>query len=160
MPPVRCAEEGNPLLLRRGPAGIGIELGHCGSGLCSGAAQVLLEQHAILVNDERHHAGVAVFSGIGDESKTAGHLSIDHVVLRAAGRVTPLPSEHMEVVAMERHMRIRLQAISFVGGECRQWPERAFGLTFRRLPVQTVLLAGVTDELHSELVRASVIVTL
>jgi hypothetical protein len=65
----------------------------------------------------------------------------------------------MEVIA-EGHERVRVNFIPFLGGEGRQRPERAFGLAFWRLPVQTLLLAGVTDELQSVLFRASVIVTL
>src|SRR5271170_8162211 len=86
--------EGNPLLLRGyRPSLIGIELGHGGCCLCCISSQILLQQDAVLVDDERHHAGVAIFSGIGNEGKPAGHLSIDDVVLGAAGYVRALASE-------------------------------------------------------------------
>src|SRR5208282_3093199 len=146
--------------LYHAPSAIGIERGHCGCCFGCGFPHVLLEQHPILVDDECHHPRIAVFRGIGNEGESADHLPIDHVVLRTAWRVTALAFEHMKVVAMERRAGVRLCAVSFIGRECRQRPERAFGLTFGRFPVQTVLLACVADELQRELMRASVIVTL
>src|SRR5580692_11612347 len=130
---------GNPLLLCSAPTGIGVELAHCGCCFRCVLAQILLQQYAILVDEECHDPRIAVFSWIGDEGESTGHLPIDHVVLRAPWRVTALPPQHMEVISMERHMRVWLCAISFFGCKCRQWSERAFRLTFRRLPIQTVL---------------------
>jgi hypothetical protein len=46
----------NRLLLHGSPSGLGIELGHCGCRFCRGLPQILLEQHAILVDHEGHHA--------------------------------------------------------------------------------------------------------
>src|SRR5271163_1990519 len=78
----RCfAKNGNSLLLYWGPARIGVELGHCGCCLCCISSQILLQQVAVLIDDESHHAGVAVLSWIGDEGEAAGHLSIDDIVL-------------------------------------------------------------------------------
>jgi Cytochrome P450 len=77
-----------------------------------------------LVDDESHHAGVAVFSWIGYEGEAAGHLAIDDVVLGAAADVRALTSEHVEVVAMKRDVRIGLHAVSLVGRECGERSER------------------------------------
>ncbi len=81
--------------------GSGSNLGHSGCRFRRGLAQILLEQHAILVDDEGHHARVAVFRGIGDEGKSTNRFSIDDIFLRTARRFIGLPREHMEVVAME-----------------------------------------------------------
>src|SRR5882762_1195762 len=64
----------------------------------------------------------------------------------------------MKVVAMKGRRCVLLCVVSFVSCECHQRPERAFGLTFWRLPVQAVLLPSVANELQSELLRASGVV--
>jgi hypothetical protein len=88
-------------ILYRAPTGIGIEFAYCGCGGRCRRPQVLLEQHTILVDDERHYSGVTVFGRIGDEGESANHLSIDHVILCAAGCMNALPGQHVEVVAMK-----------------------------------------------------------
>src|SRR5580658_1845074 len=137
-----------------------IELGHCCRCLCCGLPQILLEQHTILVNDECHHSRIAVFRGIGYEGESAGHLAIDDIVLRAALRVTTLPLQHTEVVAIERRARFRLYTVPLIGCKRRQRSERALRLAFWRFPVQTVLLTAVTDEFQRVLFRASIVVSL
>src|ERR1700730_662417 len=62
---------GNGSWLHDGPAGIGIEHAHCSCRICCGLPQILLEQHAILVDYEGHDPGVAVLRRIGDESESA-----------------------------------------------------------------------------------------
>lgn len=48
---------GRPRLLHYdGPGGIGIEGGHGGCRFCRGFAQILLDQYAVLVDHEGHHA--------------------------------------------------------------------------------------------------------
>ncbi len=44
------------LLHYDGPGGIGIEGGHGGCRFCRGFAQILLDQYAVLVDHEGHHA--------------------------------------------------------------------------------------------------------
>src|ERR1700689_1152462 len=143
------------LLLHRCPTVTRIELSHCGCCLCGGLAQILLKQHAILVDDEGHYPRIAVFRGIGDEGESADHFSIGHVILRPAWCVRALPLEHTEVVTMERRVGVRLYVVSFIGRESRKGPKRTFFLAFSRFPVQAVLLALVADKLQSELMRAS-----
>src|SRR5260370_28113091 len=121
------------------PAGIGIEHAHCGCRFCRGLPQIFLEQHAILVDHERHHPRVAVLGWVGDEGESACHLPVDHVVLRAAWGFIALALQHTEVIAVEWGVRIRLCAISFSCCERRQRAERAGGLPFRRLSVKPLL---------------------
>src|SRR5260370_18173303 len=122
------AVEGGRLLLYRSPTSVGIELSHCGCCLCCGAAQIFLQQHAILVDGECHYSRIAVLGRIRDESESTDHLPVDHVVLRATLCVTALPAQHMEVVTMKGHVRVGLHAVSFSGCERCQRPERASGL--------------------------------
>src|SRR5882672_1749037 len=140
------------------PTGIGIELAHCGCGLSCSRSQVLLEQHTILVDDECHYSRIAVFRRIGDEGESTNYFPIHDIILRAAWSVTALPSKHVEEVTMEWRMRVRFCAVPFGGGERRQRPVRALGLAFRRLPVQTILLSCIADELQSKLPLASAVV--
>ena len=93
--------EGNRSFLHNGPAGIGIEPAHCGCCFCRRLSQILLEQHAILVDHECHHARITVFRRIGNEGEAACHLSIDHIVLRTARRLIGLPLQHAVVVAVK-----------------------------------------------------------
>ena len=101
----RC---GALLVFDNDPTGIGIELRHCSRRLCRGLPQILLEQHAILVDHEGHHARVAVLRRIGDEGESACHLPVDHIVLRAARRLIALSLQHAEVVAVERRVPLGL----------------------------------------------------
>src|SRR5580765_4644881 len=59
---------------------------------------------------------------------------------------------------MERPV-VGVCAVAFVGCECHQRPERASRLALWRLPVQTILLAGIAEEIQSVLLRASILVT-
>src|SRR5882762_9023526 len=100
LPGSGAAEENLSLLYPYlAPTGIGIEASHRGCCFSGGLSQVLLQKHAILVDDEGHHPGIAVLGRIGDEGESTDHPAIDHVVLRTAVRVTALAVEHMEVVA-------------------------------------------------------------
>src|SRR5260370_3918783 len=99
----QCPRE-NDSLLYRAPACIGIELAHCCCGFSCRRPQVLLEQHAILVDDEGHYSRIAVLRRISHEGKSTNHLPIHDVILRAARRVNALPGQHVEEVAMEWRM--------------------------------------------------------
>src|ERR1700692_1832652 len=102
-------------LLDRTPARIGIELSRCGCRFCRGLSQILLEQHAILIDDEGHDSRVSVFGGISDEGKSTGHFPCDQVLLRTTSRLIALSLQHVEVVAVERSVRVVLFAIPFRG---------------------------------------------
>src|SRR5262249_47292514 len=72
---------------------------HVGSALGGARTEVLLVDGAVVVDDERHHAGVAVFRRPRDEAEAADHLALHHVVLHAARRGRSLPGEDLVVVA-------------------------------------------------------------
>jgi hypothetical protein len=110
--------------------------------------------------DEGHHSRIAILRRIRDESESADHFSIDHVVLRAAGSVTTLLLHNTKVVLVESCVWVRLYGITFVGSKCRHRLKRTSGLALWRLPIQPVLFARVADELHSVLLRAAAIMTL
>src|ERR1700735_4488265 len=115
-------------LLYDTPARIGIKLAHCGCCFCSGLSQILLKQHAILIDHETHYARVAVLGRIGDEGKATRHLPIDHVVLRPARRFIALALQHTKVIAVECGVSLWRCTVPFSRCERRQWPERARGL--------------------------------
>src|SRR5271166_2641065 len=115
------------LLLYDAPPGIGIELARCGRRFCCGLAQVLLQQHAILVDHERHYAGVAVLRRVGDQAESARHLPIDQVLLRAARRFIALAIQHAEVIAVEWGVPLGLCGISFSSCERCQRPSGLAG---------------------------------
>src|SRR5579862_4835420 len=142
----------NRSFLNLAPSVIRVEFLHRSGGLGRGFPQVFLKEQSILVDDECHHSRVAVFSWIGNEGEPANHLPVDQIVLRTAFCVATLLGQHTEVVAVKRSMRARLYAISVIGRECDHRAERARRLIFGRLPVQAVLLAGVTDDLKGVLV--------
>src|ERR1700756_3087080 len=77
------------------PSWIWVKLAHGGGRFARILSEVFLEQHAILVDHEGHHAGGSVFRGIGDESESTGCFAIDNVLLCAAGSVGGLALEHV-----------------------------------------------------------------
>src|SRR5215469_12018791 len=117
-------------LLHQTPAVIGIELSHCTCRLHRGVSQILLKQHSILINDECHYARVAVLCRISDERESARHFPRNNVVLRAAPCLVALPGEHVEEVAVKRHVRVRLYRIPFGSCERGQGAQGALWLTF------------------------------
>src|SRR5215469_10218361 len=147
-------------LLHHGPSVIRVEVVRCGGSFCGGLPQIFLEQHSFLVDHEGHHARVTVFRRISDEPESAGHFPIDDIALSAAARLIGLPLQHVKEVAVERHVRIGLCAISFGGGKRHQGAQWALRLPWRRLPVQAVLLARITDELQGVLLPGCTIVEL
>src|SRR5690349_12060637 len=66
----------------------------------------------------------------------------------------------MEVIAVEGHVPAGFYGVPFGSCECCQRPERALRLAFRRLPIQSVVLPRITDELQSVLFRLCAIVKL
>jgi hypothetical protein len=69
------------LLFRLAPTGIGVVFLH-GLAECFGLlAEVLLINNAILVHDECHHTGGALFGGISYEGESLGHSALHYVTL-------------------------------------------------------------------------------
>src|SRR5262245_55278439 len=56
------------------PRAIRIEGRHAGRDGGRARSEILLVDHALVIDDEGHHAGIAVLCRIGDERETADHL--------------------------------------------------------------------------------------
>src|SRR6201992_2373108 len=72
-----------------------------------GWSQVFLEDDAVLVDHERHHAGIAPPGGEGDQGEAARHATVYDVAVCAGQRVRSLAVgalavENAEIVALER----------------------------------------------------------
>src|SRR5207302_10401972 len=72
------------------PTGIGLKCGHRSCYFRRILAQVFLQQHTILIDDECHDSRVTILRWIGYEGETTNHFSIDHIVSAAAGCVIAL----------------------------------------------------------------------
>ena len=46
-------------------------------------SQVFLEKFTILIDQERHHAGPAVLSRVGEKADSSDHVSVDDIVAGA-----------------------------------------------------------------------------
>src|SRR5436190_1550302 len=95
------------------PAGARVEGGHLLGDRGRARAEVLLEDRAVLVDDERHDAALAVLRRIRDHREAGEHAAIDDVVVGAAGCRRALPGKDAEVVA---EVRVALGAPREVGG--------------------------------------------
>src|SRR5262249_54552769 len=84
------------------------------------------------------------------------HLAVDDVALRATPGIRSLLVEDLEVVTMERLVGIGLNLVSFARREGHQRAQRTPRLAFWRSPIQSVVLAFVTDELLGVLFSAVV----
>ena len=73
------------------PGVIWIERGHLrGDAACS-ITEISLVDVTIIVDDEGHDAGIAVFRRISDKAEAADHVAVDNIVYGAAGRGRALP---------------------------------------------------------------------
>src|SRR5271157_6314768 len=141
----------------RTPAVVGIELCHRFRHLSGVLAEVFLVHNSVLVDDEGRDAGIAILLRIGDEGKASGHLSVDDVIFRAAFGIRTLLGEDAIEVAVKWLLLAGLRCESFGCGSIRgQRPKRALRLSLWRLPIQSVLLAFVADELLRVLLYAVV----
>jgi hypothetical protein len=79
---------------------VGIERAHA---LPNGTrAEILLVDGSVVIDKEGHYAGVAVFSGIGNEREAADHVAAHNVVDGAAGRARPLRGKNLIIIAVKR----------------------------------------------------------
>src|SRR5271157_6372273 len=145
------------LFWHRTPALVGIELRHRFRQLSGVLAEVLLVHNSVLVDDEGREAGIAILLRIGDEGEASGHLSVHDVIFRAAFGIRTLLAEDAIEVAVKWLLLAGLWGESFGGGSkgCQR-PKRALRLSLWRLPIQSVLLAFVADELLRVLLYAVV----
>ena len=72
------------LLVGGVPGVIRVEVGDRRCQVRCVGAEILLIHDAVLVHDERHHAGVAVFGRVGDERNAAPELAVHQVIAGAA----------------------------------------------------------------------------
>src|SRR5262245_66481876 len=84
------------------PAAVGVEGGHARRDLSGAGAEIFLVDPALVVHQERHHAGVPVFGGPGDQGEAADHLAARDIVDGAAGRARSLAGEDLVVIAVIR----------------------------------------------------------
>ena len=70
---------------RRDPGAVGIETRDGGRDRLRLGAEVLLVQHAVLTDGERHDAAHAVVGGPRDQGKPATHRTVRHVRARSTG---------------------------------------------------------------------------
>src|SRR5262245_32998028 len=127
------------------PGVIRIERGHArGSPACA-RAEIPFVDVAVIVDDEGHDPGVAVFGWIGDEAEAADHVAAYDVINGAARSVRALAGQDLVVIAVIRFPGADAIAPLGCGSDCLT--ERTVRLAARRRPVQAVLLAGRTDDL-------------
>ena len=150
-----CAVPAPGVLLCRLPGAVRIVRGYCRSKcLCIGS-QVLLVNLSVLINDERHHTGISILDRIRDERKTASQLSINGVILGAAGRAAALTPKQTVSVTMKWNRALFL-SIAFLESLGDQWSHRTRRLTFGRLPIQAVVFTFVTQEFLCILLGVSI----
>src|ERR1700761_2751743 len=107
-------------------------------------AEIFLIDGAVLADEEGHDARIPVFRGIGQNGKTARHVSVHDVIHRAAFRLISLAGEYAVVIAIEG---LWFTARAGVTDSFREITQRAQGtrrLTFRHTPVEPVLLTFIT----------------
>src|SRR5437868_12894036 len=142
----RCGDaDGNaPALFLRvdhfPPGMVRIERGYARSDTSRPVAEILFENIAIIVDDERHDAGVAVFGGIGDEPEAADHVAAHDVIPGTAGRIRALACQDLVVIAVVRLSGADAIASLRCGRD--RFAKGTVRLAARRRPVQAVLLAG------------------
>src|SRR5690242_3096286 len=136
------------LLFRLTPTGIGIVFLH-GLAECFGLlAQFPLINNAILVHDKRHHAGRAVFGGIGHEREALGHSAVHDVALCATGSILPLARQNMkEIPTIRSRRRVFAFYVALGDGGSDQRSDRALGLALGNLPIKAIVLAVITVDL-------------
>ena len=137
------------------PGFVGVEFGDGARVLAGFGAQVFLDDDAVLIDHERHHAGRAILGRIGDEGEAVGHLAVHDVALRTAGSVPALLIEDSIVVAVKgRRGSILTALVTFDSRARDERTDRAFRLAWRRCPIEPVLLARVAQDLFGELIFA------
>jgi hypothetical protein len=151
MPTLSCSRKS---LLQRHPGLIGIESGHRLCHIAGIFPKVFFEDHSVLVDDERLNTRLAILRRVRNIGESTGHLSIDDIVFGAALGIGTLIVQLPEIITIERLGIVRLDRDFLVGCERDVWTEWAARSALRRLPVQSVLLAGIANELLRVLLNA------
>src|SRR4029077_8165604 len=125
------------------PGVIGVERGDTRGIPGRAFAEILFVYVAIIVDDERHDAGVAIFGGVGDEPEATDHVATHDIVDRAARCRRALAGQDLETVAVERLAGTgAITALRCIGNGFTQ-RARLFVAACR--PIEPVLLAGCAD---------------
>src|SRR5918993_1378395 len=101
-----------------------------------------------MIDDKAHHAGVAVFGWVSDQREAADHSALDQIAVSAARSVLSLRGKNTIIVAVIGN-RCCGNLITFTPHSSHDRTKRTLRLTSLRLPIQTVLLTGITDKLLS-----------
>ena len=105
-----------------------------------------------MIDDERLHAGDAVFRRRRDQRESANHGAADHVVELAQRRGGALALQDLKDVAVIRGRRVHGVALFDRLGH--RFADRAAVAAVGVLPVQAVLLARRADDALRVLVHA------
>ena len=98
------------------PCLIRVERRHIRSDAAGVLAQVLLINDAVIIDDEGHHARIAIRCGVSDEREAADHLAVDDIIHRAAQHFRPLRGQDLVVIAVKRRL-LAGEAIARGGGQ-------------------------------------------
>src|SRR5664280_3869220 len=123
-------------------------------------SEVPFIDHSGRIHQEGHDSGVAVLGRIGDECEATRHLAIHDVAFGATLGLSALSRQDPVVVAVERLRSIVFASIALAGGIGYQGANRALGLPLGNLPIKSVLLAFIANELLRVLVDGIAIMRL
>src|SRR5215468_12437627 len=98
-------------------------------------AKIALVDDAVLVHNERHYAGISVFSGIGQESETADQSASGEIVERTTFGGRALLCEDAVEVAVKRSHVSLLHVVAFGVSEREHGTDRTRGFVLSGLPV-------------------------
>src|SRR5438552_17665725 len=102
-------------LRHRRPAVTGIVLAHRARAQRRARSKISLIDLAVLIHDERHDAGAAIFGRIGNDRKAADRPAVNDVIERAARCALALALEHPIVVAAVRGGTALLLLVALAG---------------------------------------------
>ena len=100
---------------------------------------------AVLVDDEGHHAGIAVVGRVGDEAEAADHLAAHDVVIGATGSRRSLARQDLVAVAVIG--RPGAGRVALARGIGHEFADRALLLARLARPIEAVLLVRAADDL-------------
>src|SRR5215813_9852687 len=120
-------------------------------------SQILLIDLTILADDERHHTGIPVLGRVRDKRESLREFPVCHVAHRTAARVLALARQDSVVVTVKWDSLCPF-LIAFSCCLRDQRSNRTRGLAWTCLPVQTVVLSFIAQDLLCVLLRAVLIV--
>src|SRR5262249_52648056 len=82
------------------PGMVRIERGHARADPLGPWPEILFVNVAIIVDDERHDAGITILGGIGDEAEATNHVAAHDVIYRAARGVWTLAGQDLVAISV------------------------------------------------------------